>query len=45
MTGAGSASASINMVRKKPLQDFKASVSASAGSWDTYRTDVDVSAH
>jgi outer membrane receptor for ferric coprogen and ferric-rhodotorulic acid len=43
MTGAGSASASINMVRKKPLQDFKASVSAS-GSWDTYRTDVDVSA-
>jgi len=44
MTGAGSASASINMVRKKPLQDFKASVSASVGSWDTYRTDVDVSA-
>ncbi|UJA04161.1 TonB-dependent siderophore receptor [Acinetobacter johnsonii] len=43
MTGAGSASASINMVRKKPLQDFKASISASAGSWDTYRTDVDVS--
>ncbi|MEJ5033108.1 TonB-dependent siderophore receptor [Acinetobacter sp. MYb177] len=43
MTGAGSASASINMVRKKPLQDFKASVSASAGSWDTYRTDVDAS--
>ena len=26
MTGAGTASASINMVRKKPLQDFKASV-------------------
>jgi outer membrane receptor for ferric coprogen and ferric-rhodotorulic acid len=43
MTGAGSASASINMVRKKPLQDFKASVSASTGSSDTYRTDVDVS--
>lgn len=43
MTGAGTASASINMVRKKPLQDFKASVSASAGSWNTYRTDIDVS--
>ena len=43
MTGAGSASASINMVRKKPSQDFKASVSASAGSWDAYRTDIDVS--
>lgn len=43
MTGAGSASASINMVRKKPLQNAKASISASAGSWDTYRTDIDVS--
>ncbi|MCJ8160352.1 TonB-dependent siderophore receptor [Acinetobacter zhairhuonensis] len=43
MTGAGTASASINMVRKKPLQDFKASVSSSLGSWDTYRADVDVS--
>lgn len=43
MTGAGTASASINMVRKKPLEDFKASVSASAGSWDTYRTDLDIS--
>lgn len=43
MTGAGTASASINMVKKKPLKDFKASVSASAGSWDTYRTDIDIS--
>lgn len=43
MTGAGTASASINMVRKKPLQDFKASISADVGSWDTYRTDIDVS--
>ncbi|WP_447505661.1 TonB-dependent siderophore receptor [Acinetobacter pittii] len=43
MTGAGSASASINLVRKKPLQDFKASVSADIGSWDSYRTDIDVS--
>lgn len=43
MTGAGSASASINMVRKKPLQNAKSSISASAGSWDTYRTDIDVS--
>lgn len=43
MTGAGSASASINLVRKKPLQDFKASMSADIGSWDSYRTDIDVS--
>lgn len=28
---------------KKPLQDFKASVSADIGSWDSYRTDIDVS--
>ena len=43
MTGSGTASASINMVRKKPLQDFKASISADLGSWDSYRTDIDVS--
>ncbi|RPE30197.1 outer membrane receptor for ferric coprogen and ferric-rhodotorulic acid [Acinetobacter sp. BIGb0102] len=43
MTGSGTASASINMVRKKPLQDFKASVSVDLGSWDYYRTDIDVS--
>lgn len=43
MTGAGTASASINMVRKKPLPDFKASVSADVGSWNSYRTDLDVS--
>lgn len=43
MTGTGTAGASINMVRKKPLQDFKASVSADAGSWDSYRTDADLS--
>lgn len=43
MTGAGTASASINMVRKKPLADFKSSISASAGSWNNYRTDIDVS--
>lgn len=43
MTGAGTASASINMVRKKPLEDFNASISANAGSWDTYRTDLDIS--
>ncbi|WHP05979.1 TonB-dependent siderophore receptor [Acinetobacter corruptisaponis] len=43
MTGSGTASASINMVRKKPLQDFKASVSADLGSWNYYRTDIDIS--
>lgn len=43
MTGSGTASASMNMVRKKPLQEFKASVSANLGSWNAYRTEVDVS--
>ncbi|AOA59941.1 TonB-dependent siderophore receptor [Acinetobacter larvae] len=43
MTGAGSASASMNMVRKKPFEDLKASVTLSAGSWDKYRSEVDVS--
>lgn len=43
MTGAGSASASINMVRKKPLQDFKASISTDLSSWDSYRFDGDIS--
>lgn len=43
MTGAGAASASINMVRKKPLPTAKSSISVSAGSWNTYRTDIDVS--
>ena len=43
MTGSGTASASINMVRKKPLEDFKASVSSDFGSWNSYRMDADVS--
>ena len=43
MSGAGSASASINMVRKKPLQDFKASISTDLSSWDSYRFDGDIS--
>ena len=43
ITGSGTASASINMVRKKPLEDFKASVSSDFGSWNSYRMDADVS--
>jgi outer membrane receptor for ferric coprogen and ferric-rhodotorulic acid len=43
MQGAGNPSAAINMVRKKPTADVQASVSASAGNWDRYRTEVDVS--
>lgn len=43
MQGAGNPAAAINMVRKKPTADVQASVTASAGTWDRYRTEVDVS--
>ncbi|MCE7761537.1 TonB-dependent siderophore receptor [Pseudomonas putida] len=43
MTGAGDPSGSVNLIRKRPTADFHGSVSAGAGSWDTYRTEVDVS--
>jgi len=43
MQGAGNPSAAINMVRKRPTREFQASVSASAGSWDNYRSELDVS--
>ncbi|MFF7710312.1 TonB-dependent siderophore receptor [Pseudomonas sp. NPDC007930] len=43
MTGSGDPSATVNLVRKKPTRDFKASVSASAGSWDNYRSEADLS--
>jgi outer membrane receptor for ferric coprogen and ferric-rhodotorulic acid len=43
MTGSGDPSATVNLVRKKPTKAFKASVSATAGSWDNYRTEGDIS--
>ncbi|MDB6061308.1 MAG: FauA [Verrucomicrobiaceae bacterium] len=43
LTGVGSPSAAINLVRKRPTADFQGHVSASAGRWDNYRGDVDVS--
>jgi outer membrane receptor for ferric coprogen and ferric-rhodotorulic acid len=43
MQGAGNPAAAINMVRKRPTATPQMSISGSAGSWDTYRTEVDVS--
>ncbi|VVN76683.1 TonB-dependent siderophore receptor [Pseudomonas fluorescens] len=43
MTGSGDPSATVNLVRKKPTKEFKASISGSAGSWDNYRTEGDIS--
>ncbi|MFW0713988.1 TonB-dependent siderophore receptor [Aliarcobacter butzleri] len=42
-TGAGEPSGTINMVRKKPTKDFQANVEGTIGSWDLYRTMLDVS--
>ncbi|MGH8526920.1 MAG: TonB-dependent siderophore receptor, partial [Gammaproteobacteria bacterium] len=40
--GRGSPGGLVNRVRKKPLPEFRAEVSASVGSFDTYRLDVDI---
>ncbi|MDR2325545.1 MAG: TonB-dependent receptor [Acidovorax sp.] len=42
MNGDGKYGATVNMVRKRPTHEFKASVGASAGSWGNYRTDADL---
>ena len=43
MTGAGDPSGSVNLIRKRPTANFQGAVSAGAGSWDTYRSEVDLS--
>ncbi|MFS1287522.1 TonB-dependent siderophore receptor [Pseudomonas piscis] len=43
LTGAGAPGATINLIRKKPTHDFKSSLELGAGSWDNYRSQIDVS--
>lgn len=43
LQGDGYPSATVNMVRKKPTREFQAHIGAGVGSWDNYRTDLDVS--
>jgi outer membrane receptor for ferric coprogen and ferric-rhodotorulic acid len=43
LTGAGGPGGTINMIRKKPTQEFKGHIDLGAGSWDNYRSEVDVS--
>ncbi|WP_449102368.1 TonB-dependent siderophore receptor [Pseudomonas extremaustralis] len=43
LTGAGSLGATINLVRKKPTAEFQGHASAGVGSWDNYRSELDVS--
>ncbi|SUI50285.1 TonB-dependent siderophore receptor [Shewanella baltica] len=43
MTGAGNPSAAINLIRKRPTQEFMGSTSVSVGSWNNVRGMVDLS--
>jgi outer membrane receptor for ferric coprogen and ferric-rhodotorulic acid len=43
MSGVGNPSATINYVRKRPLDTLKASATAQYGSWDQKRIEADVS--
>jgi outer membrane receptor for ferric coprogen and ferric-rhodotorulic acid len=40
--GVGDPGGVINLVRKRPLSDFQLKFEAAAGSWDNYRTQVDL---
>ena len=42
LTGSGTPGATINLIRKKPTRDFSGHVQLSGGSWNTYRSEVDV---
>lgn len=43
MTGSGDPSATVNLIRKKPTSEFKASISGTVGYWDAYRSVGDIS--
>lgn len=42
LQGAGSPGAAVNLVRKRPTDTFQGSVTGTAGSWNTYRSEVDL---
>jgi len=43
VTGAGTPSAAINLVRKRPLAEQKVTLTSALGSWDNYRGEIDAS--
>lgn len=43
ISGLGSPSATINLIRKRPTAEAQASITAEAGNWDRYGTGFDVS--
>ncbi len=42
LNGVGTPAATINLVRKRPTRDFRASAALSAGAWNTFRGEVDL---
>lgn len=42
ITGLANPSATINYLRKRPTENFQASIAGSAGSWNQYRVDGDI---
>lgn len=42
LTGSGTPGATINLIRKKPTRDFSGDMQLGAGSWDSYRGEVDL---
>lgn len=43
MQGAGNPSAAINLIRKRPTEEFQAHINGNAGSWNDFSTTGDVS--
>ncbi|MBP0048756.1 TonB-dependent siderophore receptor [Marinobacterium sp. AK62] len=43
MSGSGNPSATVNLVRKRPTRDSRVALDVTAGSWDRYRLQGDVS--
>ncbi|PWU27571.1 TonB-dependent siderophore receptor [Pseudomonas sp. RW407] len=43
MEGTGTPAGSINLVRKRPTREFQGSITGSAGRWDDYRSELDLS--
>src|SRR5690606_39070241 len=43
LRGAGNPSAKVNMVRKRPTEEFQSSVGLTLGSWNRRRAELDIS--
>ncbi|WP_176551315.1 TonB-dependent siderophore receptor [Xenorhabdus cabanillasii] len=43
MVGPGTPSAAVNVIRKRPTRDFRGEITLGGGSWDKWRTGLDLS--